>query len=314
MGVYAIYHDLVCESPEEKAEAAEVISNLVSHIVDHQLNLVGEDGKPTLWGRWNPEDVNNNPFYYDGRGLNCLEILMYLGSAYRITGNETYAAVFTELVEKHGYAESAIHSKITQVSDISYSDDRLNFISYIGLLWASNLVPRENSGQPGESSSRGSARVNKLFAKVQYDVLVSIQRTFHYKQIYQMRHCWWTTIYAAFQKVVTPGGLSAEEEAFLMGPETGALFCLQTWPTSWITWPTDNSQRLDIVLNPHFSSSVWLERQEMEGILPYDEIGFLQVSTNPYLLRSGTTAHSQKDPSGWLTPYWTARFFGLLDE
>ena len=89
MSAYPIYYDLVCETEEEKKEALEVITALVSNIVDHNLDIIGPSGKPTEWGRWSIHTINGNPFYYDGRGLNALEILMILnnGGQARLCGN-----------------------------------------------------------------------------------------------------------------------------------------------------------------------------------------------------------------------------------
>ena len=44
----------------------------------------------TRWGVWAPEQLNLNRSWADDRGINSLQILSYLLSAFRITGKEKY--------------------------------------------------------------------------------------------------------------------------------------------------------------------------------------------------------------------------------
>ena len=52
---YAIYYDLVAETPEEKAAVRQVVAAITDHLIEHGFKLVDYDGKPTRWGNFNPE-------------------------------------------------------------------------------------------------------------------------------------------------------------------------------------------------------------------------------------------------------------------
>ena len=281
MGVYPLMYDLVAETAEEKDRVRQVIIDVTSHIVDNGFVLIGEKGTATLWGRWDPITVNSDPFYYDGRGLNAAEILGYLSVAYRITNNASYLSAFNELVDQYHYSESAIGAKITQASDVNYSDDELAYIAYFTFLWS------------------GANATNPAFEKAKTDILVSVQRT--YKYVAKERSSWWSATTLAFYRQY--GILDSAMKERLI---SDTLFCLQTWPTSFVTWPTDNSGRLDIELNPHTN-----DVQAMESILPYDEITLLLWNGSPFDLKQGS-GHQEQDPSAWLLPYWLGRYLEMF--
>ena len=48
----------VAETPVEKKRVADFIDQILTHIIDNNYYFVDADGKPTRWGRWNPEYIN----------------------------------------------------------------------------------------------------------------------------------------------------------------------------------------------------------------------------------------------------------------
>lgn len=46
-----------------------LINNITSYIVKNGFVLLGPDGKPTTWGRWDPDLLNNDEDWYDQRGM-----------------------------------------------------------------------------------------------------------------------------------------------------------------------------------------------------------------------------------------------------
>lgn len=60
----------VATNAAERARVATNIVRIADHILAHDLYLVDVDGKPTLWGRWNPEYVNWFPLTIHDRQLN----------------------------------------------------------------------------------------------------------------------------------------------------------------------------------------------------------------------------------------------------
>lgn len=122
------------ERPRVRERVARVVSAVLDHILDHDLYLVDVDGKPTLWGRWNPEYVNTARVGGDRR-LNSIEILSFLELGIRVTGSDRYRETFRRLVEEHGYAENTVNWLPDPLGPWNHSDDELYWLSY----W--NLVP-----------------------------------------------------------------------------------------------------------------------------------------------------------------------------
>ena len=68
-----------------RSKAVYLIDKLMQHIVDNDLYLIDYDGKPTTWGRWNPEHVNGFPTQVGDRKLNSSNIIAMLQTAYHFT-------------------------------------------------------------------------------------------------------------------------------------------------------------------------------------------------------------------------------------
>ena len=74
----------------EQNLAKKLLSNIVLNIVKNDFNLIDVTGQPTTWGRWGPEMVNGYRGFSDERGLQSLQIIAYIASAYSVCGlNET---------------------------------------------------------------------------------------------------------------------------------------------------------------------------------------------------------------------------------
>ncbi len=127
----SIFYELMEDEPL-KAQAREHVHRLATHIIDNGWVLRDLDGKPTVWGRWDRE-------YFAGkgkmaRGLNGLEALNYMRTAYAITGDEKFKDAYGQLLD-WDYTEQVIWQKHEAPKMlIFHSDDRLAFYSYYTLL------------------------------------------------------------------------------------------------------------------------------------------------------------------------------------
>jgi len=128
---YSVYFDLVADE-EEKQEIAKVVGRIMTHIVDNDFLLVDVDGEHTRWGVWSPTLLNAT--WIDQQGLNSLEILAHLQTAYHITGDEKFQNAYLYLINEHHYALNTIDQKIVPPGEVNHSDDELAFISYYPLL------------------------------------------------------------------------------------------------------------------------------------------------------------------------------------
>jgi len=128
---YSVYYDLVADE-QEKQEIAAVVGRIMTHIVENDFLLVDVDGERTRWGVWSPKMLNAT--WIDQQGLNSLEILAHLKTAYHITGDEKFQDAYRYLVNEHHYALNTIEQKILPPAEVNHSDDELAFISYYPLL------------------------------------------------------------------------------------------------------------------------------------------------------------------------------------
>lgn len=127
-----LFHDLAAKGPE-KDRAAKHIANITSHIMDNGWLLRDMDGKPTRWGRWDPEYLQR-PYGYESRGLNGMEALSYVEAAYALTGESKFQAGLEQL-RKWRYPTYVVRQKMTFPPDsIATWDDELAFWCYYTLL------------------------------------------------------------------------------------------------------------------------------------------------------------------------------------
>lgn len=113
--------------------ATEHVRRLTSHIVDSGWFLKDVDGKPTRWGRWEPEYLQRPAGYY-ARGLNGLEFLTYLTVASEFAGDAKFAEAKREAM-RLGYHEEVLRQKLVFTPDfVNHSDDRMAFYVYYSLL------------------------------------------------------------------------------------------------------------------------------------------------------------------------------------
>lgn len=132
MFAYPIFYDLVAEG-EMKERAKSLVHRIMSHIVDHNFQLIDLDGKATRWAVWTPDSLNFKPNWWYERGINSLQILAFLKAASHVTGDPKFENAYQELVQKHHYVENMIQEKMYGPYDLNHSDDELSFLPYYTL-------------------------------------------------------------------------------------------------------------------------------------------------------------------------------------
>ncbi len=131
----ALFYQLVANE-QEKEMVRTHMRQLAGHILDHGYQLIDLDGKPTRWGRWDPEYAKKGEGFLS-RALNSLEALAYMRTAWTITGEERFKNAYEELQDL-GYLEyikSFNHQGRFQPTEF---DDRLSFFVYYCLLTLEN--------------------------------------------------------------------------------------------------------------------------------------------------------------------------------
>lgn len=128
----SLFYELVATG-NDKEMAKEHLERIASYIIKNGWTLNDMDGKPTRWGRWNPEYLLR-PYGYSDRGLNGLEALAYAKSTFAIAGEKKFEDAYEQLV-KWRYPENTIRQKnVFPPEDIAPWDDGLAFQSYYTLM------------------------------------------------------------------------------------------------------------------------------------------------------------------------------------
>lgn len=265
-----------------KNRAIHLIDILVQHIVEHDYYLVDFDGKPTTWGRWNPEYVNAHPKNVGDRKITSSNIIAMLQTAYRFTHKEIYKEKGLELMEKYGYLDNLMRpmSEIgiapADASELSkelsdawnHSDDEMYFLGYWGLYrYAFN---------------------NELKAKYKEAIID------HWKIERPEKEGAWN-IFTAM----------VSDEFDLKE----AVWYLQEHPMDMINWDIMNSQRMDIeFIAPNFRN------QTLKEVLPPDERPVQRHNGNMFNIdkKGGNGIGEESAGDIWLLPYWMGRYFGVI--
>jgi len=269
-----------------KDRAIVLIDTLMSHIVRNDLYMVDFDGKPTTWGRWNPEYVNERPKMVGDRKINASNIIAMLQTAYHFTGKEKYKEKAFDLMDNHGYLDNLMWpmKDVAKAPDDSddwskmlseswnHSDDEMYFVGYWGLYkYAFN---------------------DTLKTKFK-DAIID-----HWEIERPEKEGAWNIITA----------LTGTQEFDL----EEAAWYLREHPMDMVSWNIMNSHRKDITfLEPNF------REQTLSEVLPPDERPVQRHNANMFRLdREYAKDGSEEFSAGdiWLLPYWMGRYLGVISE
>eukprot|EP01127_Copromyxa_protea_P019902 TRINITY_DN6553_c0_g1_i2.p1 TRINITY_DN6553_c0_g1~~TRINITY_DN6553_c0_g1_i2.p1 ORF type:complete len:615 (-),score=101.90 TRINITY_DN6553_c0_g1_i2:48-1892(-) len=111
--VHPLVYRLLAETAEEKARAYRLIDNITRYIVENDFQLIDVTGKPTTWGRWDPYNLNQRVDWYIQRGLNSVQIISWLISAYATTEDPYFLQAYQELASRqNAYLINVVNPKI----------------------------------------------------------------------------------------------------------------------------------------------------------------------------------------------------------
>ncbi len=266
-----------------KKRAINLIDKLTNYIVSNNLTLVDFNGKPTLWGRWNPEHVNRFPDMVGDKKLYSSNIISFLQTAWHFTGKKEYKAKAEELLYKHHYLDNlarpisdigpapATADKWSQILSGGWnsSDDEMYFLAYWGLYpYALNDTLK-----------------NKYKEAIQD----------HWNIIRPEKEALWNLCY---------GAITGAKEFDLKE----AIWELQRMPLDLATWRMNNSSRQDLVFEENTKMS-W----SVKEVLPPDERP--ENKHNRNLFKLDENGNGQSELGGgdvYLLPYWMGRYFGKI--
>lgn len=271
---YTIFAEIVPDKAWQD-RAIALMDAIMAHIVRNNWYLVDYDGKPTLWGRWNPEYVNGFPRQVGDRRLNSAEIISFLQAAYHFTGKELYRQKAFELIDKHGYLDN-ITIPIREIGRVpgidlttewNHSDDELAFLTYWNLYrYAFNDELREKYRQ-------------------------AIRE--HWEAERPEKNPLWNFIYA------DTGAAEFDLDE--------SVWTLKEFPLDTISWAVRNSGRKDLeFLESNFRG------QTTKTVLPPDERPMGKHNGNGFDLDGGDGGREEFAPDIYLLPYWMGRYLRVI--
>ena len=273
--------ELVSES-EIKNKAIMLIDTLMSHIVKNDFYMIDWNGKPTQWGKWNPEYVNARPSIVGDRKINSSNIIAMLQTAYHFTKKSKYKDAAFYLMTKHGYLKNLMKpmkeiSNAPADADLlsrelsdgwNHSDDEMYFCGYWGLYrYALN---------------------DTLKAKYKAAIID------HWEIERPEKEGLWNIMTA----LTGTKNIDLKE----------AIWYLQEYPLDLIDWTVDADQRKDIEkIEPNF------RKQTIKEVLPPDESRISRHNGNRFDMSErggGRSEYSAGDI--WLLPYWMGRYLDVI--
>ncbi len=283
---YAIYYDLAADK-KEKQEIQAYVRRITDYIVDHNYYLLDLDGKPTTWGFWGPQELNQKLQHLCERGLNSLEILSHLKASYHITGDKKYQEAYEELIRKHGYAINTVKQKmIWPHSIINHSDDELAFVPYYHLLQY-ETDPKLVSIYL--SSIQRSWEIERPEISPFFDYVYGASILAHPND--------WKNVFEDYPK---PDGTYDAEKC---------VGWFEDVPLDLIDWTVDNTHRTDYTKK---FRDRYGRISECNKVFPVSERPLMRWNGNPYELRGGDGGRTLRDGAFWFLPYWMGRYHKLL--
>lgn len=127
-----LFLDFVAQG-DEVSQAKSLLGRIASHLIDHRWQLIDADGKPTRWGRWDPEYFLTDEGHFD-RGLQCVEILSFMRMAEAVTGDGKFGKAYQQLVDLGYPAHTLRQRQVFPPDSVLHFEDQLAFWCWWNLL------------------------------------------------------------------------------------------------------------------------------------------------------------------------------------
>jgi hypothetical protein len=134
LAFFTYWEHVAKDDPAERPRCIQQVREVTDYLIDHNYQLIDWTGKRTLWGFWNPENLNGSPEHFLEAGLNSLQILSFLKVAHYITGDAKYDAHYRKLIVEHGYMNNVLLTKKVFPDENNHSDDQLGFVAWYPIL------------------------------------------------------------------------------------------------------------------------------------------------------------------------------------
>ena len=207
---YTYWEHIAKNDPGERDRCIAQVRALTDYIADHDYLLIDWDGEHTRWGFWKPEMLNNDPRHYLENGLNALQMLSFLKTAFYITGDEKYQRHYRSLIKEHHYLANVLLEKKVYPDQDNHSDNQLAYVAWYPILQIEQ-----------------DPDIRSVLHK-------AVRR--HYKTINRDRSSFFYFVTAT----IDPDYVDLES----------AALNLKRIPTDRRQWPQINSHRADVIFDP----------------------------------------------------------------
>ena len=264
---------------EEKKRIAATCKRVTDHILNHNYTLIDHTGRPTRWGHWEPELMNDSPRWKEERGLNALEILSHLKVALHLTGEKRYEEAYEKLIKEHHYLLNTLnYRRNSPWWKLNHSDDELAYLAYYPLM----LLEKDPARK-------------QILAQ-------SIAKTWEPSLTEQTIKAEASPFYNFSYGALTGNPCDAES----------ALVTLQDWPLDQTDWKIANSTRMDVTLR--LPPGGGRNRMETDRVLSPAERRVTRWNACYWEADSGGEGRGADDPGAWLLGYWLGVYHGFLAQ
>lgn len=283
MFVASVIDQFIAQTPEEKKRVANYFDAIMTHIITHDYYFIDYDGKPTLWGRWNPEYVNSFATTQFDRRLNSTLTITGLQLAYKLTGKEIYKTEAYRMMEEHGYLDNMKipmgnirftsgfqHQGITMGENWNHSDDEMAFLTY----WVLYHYAFNDT------------------LKQEYAAMIRD----HWEIEKPERNALWNLLTYG-----TSGDIDLES----------TIWYLQGFPRDRNRYIVKNSHRKDLEFLPEDLENNF-RKQTTTELIPKTERPMNRHNKNEFIIDGGSGAHQQLTGDEFLLPYWMARYLNVI--
>jgi hypothetical protein len=140
---------------EEVEQAKRHLAGIAAHIAKNGWQLIDLDGKPTRWGRWDPDYFGTEEGQYD-RGLQALQVLSFMKTAHVLAGDPQAGEAYQQLVDLK-YPSFTLRQRNTFPPD-----GVLHFLDELALWSYANLIEYEQNPLLRATYRRGLERTYEV--------------------------------------------------------------------------------------------------------------------------------------------------------
>ncbi|MET6998006.1 hypothetical protein [Chitinophaga defluvii] len=279
--IAAVLDEMVAETEGEKKRVAAFMDKILMHLLDNNYYFIDVDGKPTLWGRWNPEYINMYPETIGDRKLGSTTIIAGLQLGYALTGKEIYKTEAYRLMKEHGYLKNILVDYNTIKATPGFK--------HMGI----------DLGMGGWNHSDDEMAFLTYWVLERYAFTPELQQQFkgvilnHWQLERPEKNPLWNLITLA-----TAGTYD----------EAATFWYLREYPLDQVRWGIKNSHRKDLVFLPdNFRGQTTTE------LIPPGEQPMHRHNANAFNLDSKEQGTSELAGDEYLLPYWLGRYLKVIE-